>query len=137
MQDFRLSVAPKRSIPTTPMPLPPTQPLPPEFHAATFEMPTNVGNGLPPLFVDKPPPDEVGDDSQTAQLLLDVQATCVDDDDATPKLNPEPPDSDMTIDGEGVEESKERPKRNTSRPQLYQSDEVEKMEREKRKVPPP
>ena len=137
MQDFRLSVTPKRSAPTILMPLPPAQPLPPEFHAATFEMPTGVGNVLPPLFVDKPPPDEVGDDSQTAQLLLDVQATGVVDDDATPKLDPEPPDDDMTVDDDGEEQQKERPKRNTSRPQLYQSDEVDRMEKEKRKTGPP
>ena len=41
-------------------------------------------------------------------VLLEVQAIDVDvDDDATPKLNPLPPDNDMTVDEEGAEEQKE------------------------------
>jgi hypothetical protein len=85
-----------------------------------------------PISVDDPPPD--GENiSQEVQLLLDVRATG-DDNEATPNLNPEPPEDDMTVDVDDASDQKERPKRHTSRPQLYQSDEVERMEKEKRRT---
>ena len=122
----------KESAPKTPLPISPNhQPLPPEFQAATFDVAT-------PKIADNPFTD--GDsDSQEVQLLLDLQNTGDGETDATPKLNPEPPDDeDMTVVvDDDVTEQKERPKRHTNRPQLYQSDEVDRLEKEKRKSTQP
>ena len=72
--------------------------------------------------------------SQEVRFLLDFQVACNQENDATPKLSPESPEEDMAVEDDPVTEQKEQPKRHTSRPQLYQSDEVEK---EKRKMTQP
>ena len=48
--------------------------------------------------------------------------------------NNDPPEDDMSVDDVEVTNVKERPKRHTCRPQFYQSDEMERMEKEKRKT---
>ena len=105
----------------------------PEFGTLSDEQ-AQTWSSVPIPGCDRHNPNPTREDTQ---LLLDVKAIDVDNDDATPKLNPQPPDNDMTVDDDdGAEEQKERPKRNTCRPQFYQSDEVEKNGKGEKEVKP-
>ena len=156
-------------------PVPPNhQPLPPEFHAATFDfsIPTSADDAPPdgesfsqetdflldfqnacdlPGRAPPPPPKDLGREGCakggdgrpespppcSSQGTRASQAVPTEEHGGEARQDPpsnDPPEDDMSVDDVEAANVKERPKRHICRPQLYQSDEMERMEKEKRKA---